>query len=276
MTAHGDRARSLSWGWQRFVLRRELLLADRLPLGLRLRVPARDDVGRRLYKYGVHEPRVLEWLQDRPAPGRDALALDVGANLGWYSVVLARLSLGALAVHAFEPDPENRALLEENLRLNSVEGVTVSPLALADTPGTARLHRYRAINRGKHSLLPLDGTVDSVAVERARLDDYLADAGLEARPIWLMKLDVEGLEPAVVRGAGRALEHLQALVMEFSPMYYAPGEGAWLANTLAGVGLRPHLHDGERWAPCDARDVAALADQRDTVWVRTSSPPAAG
>ena len=85
-------ARQLAWGWQRFVLGRERLLADDLPLGLRLEVPARDDVGRRLYKYGVHEPLVLDWMNRLPVPAPGALTLDVGANLGWYSVVLDRLA----------------------------------------------------------------------------------------------------------------------------------------------------------------------------------------
>lgn len=261
-------ARQLAWLWQGGVLRRRELMAEDLPLGLRLKVPARDDVGRRLFKYGVHEAHVLEWLQGLPAPGVQDLALDVGANLGWYATVLHRLSGGALDVHAFEPDPDNRALLLANLALNDAQSVRVSPLALSDAAGTARLNRYRAINRGKHSLLPLEGAVDSVPVETARLDDYLEAAGQATRAIWLMKLDVEGLEPAVVRGAARALRRVQALVMEYSPMYYPPGEGAAMLDSLAAAGLSPSLHDGARWRPASVEEIAGLTEQRDTTWRR--------
>lgn len=260
--------RQASYLWQRFVLRRSSLLADGLPLGLRLRVPARDDVGRRLFKYRVHEPAVLEWLGGLPAPPPGALAVDVGANLGWYSVVLHRLSCGALDVHAFEPDPVNRKLLEENLALNGADAVHVSPLALADASGTARLNRYRDINRGKHSLLPLEGAVDSIAVRRGTLDGYLDDRGLSERPLWLLKIDVEGLEADVIRGAHQALTRTGALMMEYSPMYLEPEAGRAMLATLEAAGLCPFLHDGQAWAPCTVAELMALKDQRDTVWRR--------
>lgn len=262
------RHRQLDYLWQRHILRRRQLLADELPLGMRLRVPAADDVGRRLYKYGVHEAPVLDWLQERPAPARGDLALDVGANLGWYSVLLDRLGAGRLAVHAFEPDPDNRALLEHNLELNHCEGVTVRPEALADEGGVATLHRYRAINRGKHSLLPIDGTVDTVEVRRTTLDRYLVDAGVGDRDIWLLKIDVEGLEPAVLRGATGCLARVQAMVMEYSPMYYAPQAGAALLESLAAAGLVPSLWENDAWMPTTVDRLAALEVQRDTVWSR--------
>ncbi len=268
MSATGGWHRQASWFWQARVLRRPRLLADDLPLGLKLEVPARDDVGRRLFKYGVHEPRVLDWIERLPSPEPGHLALDIGANLGWYTTVLHRLSGGALSLHAFEPDPDNRALLNENLALNGMQDVHVSPLALADASGTATLHRYRDINLGKHSLRPLDGAVGRVDVARARLDDYLREAGIDDRSIWLVKLDVEGLEPAVIRGAAAALPRIRALVMEYSPMYYGPGEGQAMLEALADVGLSPSLHDGEGWAACGTEDIAALSEQRDTVWLR--------
>lgn len=257
--------------WQRLILRRRILLADQLPLGMRLRVPARDDVGRRLFKYGVHEAPVFEWLQERPAPQDGDLALDIGANLGWYSVLLDRLSAGRLDVHAFEPDTDNRALLEANLSLNGCERVTVRPEAAADQAGIATLHRYRAINRGKHSLLPIEGRVDAVEVPRTRLDDYLARSGVADRSIWLLKIDVEGLEPAVIRGMGASLDRVQALVMEYSPMYYAADDGRELLETLVNAGLKPSLREGEAWVPLSIASLLSLKDQRDTVWVRESS-----
>lgn len=264
------RQRQLDYLWQRHVLRRKQLLADELPLGMRLQVPAADDVGRRLFKYGVHEAPVLEWLQERPAPARGDLALDVGANLGWYSVLLDRLAAGRLAVHAFEPDPDNRALLETNLALNGCDGVTVRPEALSDQDGVATLHRYRAINRGKHSLLPLEGAVDTVEVRHTSLDRYLDGAGLAERDIWLLKIDVEGLEPAVLSGAARCLERVQAVVLEYSPMYYPADAGTALLQRLAAAGLSPSLWENNIWSPASLADLAALEDQRDSVWCRLS------
>lgn len=260
--------RQLSWFLQRFVLRRRRLMADGLPLGMRLEVPAADDVGRRLFKYRVHEAPILRWLQERPAPRAGELAIDAGANLGWYAVLLDRLSAGRLDIHAFEPDPDNRALLARNLALNDARRVTVRDQALADREGTATLHRYRDLNRGKHSLRPLAGAVGEVTVRCARLDDVLREAGLDDRPVWLLKIDVEGLEPAVVRGAAASLQRVRSLVLEYSPMYYEGEEAATMLRSLVAAGLRPALWDGARWTPCSAERVGALTEQRDTVWTR--------
>jgi FkbM family methyltransferase len=261
-------SRQLAYFLQRFLLRREHLTADGLPFGMRLEVPAADDVGRRLFKYRVHEAPVLDWLQDRPAPRSGDLAIDVGANLGWYSVLLDRLSAGRLDIHAFEPDPDNRALLDRNLALNGADRVCVSDLALTDHAGSAPLHRYRSINRGKHSLRPMPGAVDAVSVRCARLDDTLREAGLGTRDIWLFKIDVEGLEPAVIRGAADSLARAQAVVLEYSPMYHEGQEGRDMLRSLADAGLRPALWDGARWASCSLETLAGLTEQRDTVWSR--------
>ncbi len=260
--------RQLAYFWQRHVLRRTTLVADQLPLGLAMKVYAADDVGRRLFKYKVHEPSLLRWLETRPAPARGAVALDVGANIGWYSLVLDRLAGASLRVHAFEPDPDNRALLLQNIALNHAANVTVSNLALADSAGPAMLNRYRNINRGKHSLLPLEGAVGQVEVEVSTLDAYLDTVGLSDADIWLMKLDVEGLEPAVLRGAALSLTRVARLILEYSPAFYDRVEAQAMLEQLSSAGLHPHLLEGGEWQPVTIAHLLALDDQRDTVWSR--------
>lgn len=260
--------RQLNYFWQRHVLRRPVLVADELPLGLTMRVYAPDDVGRRLFKYRVHEPHLLHWLENRPAPRAGALALDIGANIGWYSLVLDRLAGGGLKVHAFEPDPDNRKLLQDNVDLNGAESVTVNELALGDTAGTATLNRYRDINRGKHSLLPLDGMVDKITVPVSTLDGYLDQAGLANADIWLLKLDVEGFEPAVFRGASSSLARVAALILEYSPMFYESPEAQGMLEQLWSTGLRPHRFTGDSWEPVSVTDLLAMSEQCDTVWTR--------
>ncbi len=260
--------RQLDWFWQRRILGRERLLAEGLPLGMRLRVPAGDDVGRRIFKYRVHEAPILAWMDQRPAPERGAVALDVGANLGWYAVLLDRLAAGRLAVHAFEPDPDNRTMLEGNLALNDCAAVSVSDLALSNRAGEGRLHRYRSINLGKHSLLPIDGAVDSVAVPLGTVDAYLSAAGLGDRPIWLLKIDAEGAEPAIIRGAATSLERVSALVLEYSPVFYSGDAGPAMLSAIAGSGLRPERWDGATWQPTTVDELVALPGQHDTVWSR--------
>lgn len=260
--------RQLRYAWERYARRRRELLADGLPLGLRLWVATRDDVGRRLYKYRTHEPHVLTWLERQPSPAGEALIVDVGANLGWYTLLLDRLGAGRLPVHAFEPDAENRELLERNCALNQAGNVTINASALSDRRGEAILHRYRDINRGKHSLRPLDGGVDTVRVETDTLDGYLARAGLNDRDIWLLKVDVEGFEPQVIRGATDSLHRVQRLLLEYTPAFYEGAQGAELLDQLFGAGLSPAAWDGERWAPLDREALSLETAQRDTLWSR--------
>lgn len=260
--------RQLTYFWQRHVLRRTTLLADQLPLGLAMKVYAADDVGRRLFKYKVHEPWLLRWLEACPAPTEGALALDVGANIGWYSLVLDRLAGASLQIHAFEPDPENRTLLLENIDRNRANNVTVSNLALGDSEGSAMLNQYRTINRGKHSLLPLEGAVGHIRVDVGTLDAYLDRAGLGNTEIWLLKLDVEGLEPAVLRGASTSLAHVARLILEYSPAFYAAAEAQAMLEQLYSAGLQPHLLKDGEWQPVTVAQLLMLEAQCDTVWCR--------
>lgn len=267
--------RQFRYAWERFFRRRRELLADGLPLGLRLWVGTRDDVGRRLYKYGVHEPHVLAWLERQPCPEDGALVIDAGANLGWYALLLDRLGTGRLAIHAFEPDPENRALLERNCALNGARNVTIHASALSNQQGEATLHRYRDINRGKHSLRPLAGGVGTVRVGTDTLDDCLARAGLADRVIFLLKVDVEGFEPEVIEGAAESLRRVQRVLLEFTPAFLDGHRGAELLDRLFGAGFSPLAWDGEAWLPVTRAELEGETDQRDTIWVRRGSVVAA-
>ncbi len=263
-----SKSRQLRYAWERFFRRRRELLADDLPLGLRLWVGTRDDVGRRLYKYGTHEPHVLAWLERQPSPTSGALVIDAGANLGWYTLLLDRLGSGHLAVHAFEPDPDNRALLERNCALNTVQDVTINALALSDRPGKASLNRYRDINRGKHSLRPLEGSRDSVSVETETLDRYLHQRGLEDQEIWLLKIDVEGVEPEVIRGAINSLPRVHIVLLEFTPEFMGPERRKDLLDHLLAAGLKPAVWDGAAWVPTNRDQLEGETRQRDTLWTR--------
>ena len=262
----GTLGRQLSYQVQRHLLRRRTLLADGLPLDMRFRFHAPDDVGRRLYKRRMHEPHIFRRLMERRAWFRDGLAIDAGANLGWYSVLLERLSGGTASVLACEPDPANLELLHGNLALNGVQGVEVLAAALSDHAGTASLHRYGDINRGRHSLQRHNRSADSVEVALVTLDSELDRRGFGKRGITLLKADVEGHEPELLAGASEALARTQMLVLEYSPMYYETAAAAAMLESLFGTGLRPQAWlDGE-WRSVSAGELLAMTDQCDTWW----------
>jgi FkbM family methyltransferase len=254
---------------QRWVLRRPFLDATIPEYGLRLRVHTNDVIGRHLYKYRRYEPEVTRLLLAtvRLEPGD--VVFDVGANIGWYSLVLDRQAPPGVDILAFEPDPDNHALLRENLARNGTRGVTPVRAAAGPVPSRQQLFRYGTGNAGRHSLLPIHGG-EAVEVETVRLDDAWDAHGLGDRPLRLIKIDVEGYELEALRGAPRLLARCHWLLGEFSPGFMRrggldPGE---LVRLLGDAGLHPNRIGPGGVVPCRPEDLLAQERQTNILWSR--------
>ncbi len=125
--------------------------------------------------------------------------VDVGANSGLFSLLAASLNKNAV-IHAFEPFPGAADLLESNLRANHFTNIRLTRAAAADQPGTLPLYFNDALRLTQGaSLRNWDYVTGKVDVPVIRLDDYLAERGIDS--IDLLKVDVEGAEPEVLAGA---------------------------------------------------------------------------
>ncbi|MEL7536381.1 MAG: FkbM family methyltransferase [Pseudomonadota bacterium] len=216
--------RSAAYVLQRFVLQRPYLTAHADVFGLRFRVKTEDVVGRHIYKYGQHEPAMTRWLSEHIEFADGDVVIDIGANIGWYSLLCAQLAGDHdVSVVGFEPDPVNYSLFEQNVALNGVTTVRCEALALADENGTATLHQHSDSNRGRHSLLPINA-VGSTEIATMRLDDYWREQGFGERVPRLIKIDIEGFELMALRGAPQLLERCPLLILEFSPAYMRRGD----------------------------------------------------
>lgn len=144
-----------------------------------------------------HEVRILEELRERlfHLPG---VIVDAGAMLGNHATYFAR-HVRHLEVHAFEPAPENLALLERNVA--PYPTVHVHPVALSDHHGQAALHNDDPRNRGHVQLVPGEG------VQLVTLDEL----GLEW--VTLVKIDVEGHELEVLAGAAGTIRRWRPLIL---------------------------------------------------------------
>lgn len=184
--------------------------------GLAYRVNLRDVVGRTILRRQGYEPELTAWLLDGLDDAARGVFVDVGANIGWFSLQAGR-SGKVDRVVGIEPDAANHALLQENIRRNDLgERIDAIACAAGAGPGLARLHRYKASNLGRHSLVADHGHGGNWVVVEA-LDTLLARLGLEAAPIAAIKIDVEGYEPMVLAGACAALQRAGALLVELSP-----------------------------------------------------------
>ncbi len=141
--------------------------------------------------------------------------IDIGAHVGLFSVPAARRVGVDGRVVAFEPDPDNRSMLEENIRRNGVEHVQVRSEALCDEDGRLPFHRS-AFNSGDHQLFHSGRGRTGREVPVARLDSIMDGLG---GPVHLIKMDVQGAEAKVLAGMQAVLDanHDLALVVELSP-----------------------------------------------------------
>jgi FkbM family methyltransferase len=165
-------------------------------------VPVADPGFRRLWLGLPYEPEIVEFARRVIRPGD--VVLDVGANLGVHTLLFASLVGPSGRVHAFEPNPRPASVLAKSLRLNGwTERVAVHPVALSDYSGKGELF----VHPDTDLISGLDrqewlGSADVVPTGVEALDDITAFA---TTPIRLLKVDVEGAEEAVLKGARRLL-----------------------------------------------------------------------
>ncbi len=156
---------------------------------------------------GTYERHTRKLFRRALEPGMRVL--DIGANIGYYSLLAAEAVGSTGAVYAFEPDPSNCRFLRHNVALNGHAGVVrIFPNAVADYSGAMRFF-VDTQNSLKSSSVVVGANVDSIEVECTTVDDVaLGDEAID-----VVKLDVEGGEIAAIKGMKRTLARAQRLVM---------------------------------------------------------------
>jgi FkbM family methyltransferase len=184
---------------------------------LKFRFHIKDGGGRDIYyKKGFYsEDYITSFLLERIGINDNDLIIDIGGNIGWYSIVLSHKSKPT--VLTFEPDDFNYSLLKSNVELNKKDNIQVFNAGVSDVSGKMTLHLYKKYNQGRHSFIRQRNSVGTMEVETVQLDGFLEKNGFAGREIKLIKIDIEGFEFAAMSGASRALAQTQFLMTEFSP-----------------------------------------------------------
>jgi FkbM family methyltransferase len=170
------------------------------------------------WRRGYSEPE-LQWLPKVVRTG--GISVDVGANIGEYTRPLSRISNH---VHAFEPSGELANLLARAVPRN----VTVHNLALSDRSGFATLRTPLDVKRKTFGLaslesLPTHHQVVGEKVRIARLDDVIQQEDID-----FVKIDVEGHEMSVLRGATELISRCRPIFLVESEERHRPGATAEL------------------------------------------------
>lgn len=197
-------------------------------------------------------PALADLFDGVLGPG-DVLA-DVGGNMGLYALWGARLVGPTGRVHSFEPVPESAAMLARNAELNGFEWLEVHACAVGAASGTVRLHRMDLYS-GCTSRYAFESE-HWIEAPLVTLDEHFS----RRPPPRLVKIDVEGMEFEVLRGADRLLSgETPPLVVFEACSDFLRRAGSSYAEVLAYLAQRGHgVHalapGGLRREPADARE----------------------
>jgi FkbM family methyltransferase len=172
-----------------FALTKRPILAEIPGIGA-MKLEPWDLIDSRLLFFGVWEPAVSKFMREAIRPG--AVVADIGANIGYYTLLMSRAVGPEGRVYAVEPGPAIRARLEDALTRNGITNVTVIPYGISDR-SERRSFEQASANLGASKF----GEVSDDGIELRRLADVIPAEDL-AR-LSFIKLDVEGMEAPVMR-----------------------------------------------------------------------------
>src|SRR5262249_1136111 len=225
-----------------------------------------------------YEPHLTRFFEQHIREGMTVV--DVGANVGYYTLLAARLVGSEGRVIAFEPNSENCRLILLSLHRNGLGHVALYPLGLSDRPGLAYFSTHLGSNGG--FLSSAEATLlnpNCFVIATMRLDDLTAVTDVD-----LLKLDTEGAEGLIVAGARGLLARDRPIVTsEFSTEMLGRVSGVSgrvYLETFRSLGYRIFLIDRATSALDPVEDLGAFLDGyalgriEDLAFLPTSGPNA--
>ena len=151
-----------------------------------------------------YEPETLAFIENNQE--RDCVFVDVGSNIGGYSVRLSRKN----RVYAFEPHPKNYSLLTKNLKLNNRNEYYTYNCAVSNKTGD-NVCLFTSSFTGCHSIV-INSKGGQIKVKTVKIDDALSNE----KTVGVIKIDAEGAEPYVLQGAKKTLMRTNFVIFEGS------------------------------------------------------------
>ena len=175
--------------------------------------PTDSIVSPMLLRDGYFEPYETTLIESEVKPGD--VVLDIGANIGYYTLIFARLVGDKGRVYAFEPDPTNFRLLKKNVRANGYHNVIFVNKAVAEATGPLSLYLCPD-NKGDHRIFASEDDRAAIPIQATTLDEHFAEY---QGKIDFIKMDIQGSEGRAVRGMQELLRrhHDVKIITEFWP-----------------------------------------------------------
>ena len=142
------------------------------------------------------------------------IILDIGANIGYYSLIFAQLTGKSGKVYSFEPDPTNFEILKKNILVNKHENVILENKAVSNKEGNLKLY-LSTENNGMHRIYPSKWCKESIDINSIKIDNYFN----KNQKIDFIKLDIEGAEYDALLGMESIIQNNENIVIfiEFVP-----------------------------------------------------------
>ena len=146
---------------------------------------------------------------------KDMVVVDIGAHIGYYTLIAAELVGLKGKVFAFEPDPDNYNLLVKNIKLNGYTNIISVKKAISNKTGKAKLF-MSSKNKSSSQLYHADSLRESIVVDVTTLDEFFKDYDGKVN---LIKVDIEGAEMAAFQGMANLIRKNDdlAIFTEFCP-----------------------------------------------------------
>jgi len=169
--------------------------------------------------------------------------IDVGANVGFHSMLASRLVGPSGVVLSFEPNPATFSILSGHMAINRIKNCRPFSFALGDVDGDATLNQIE-IHSGTATLRAVNEPLNSVKVNVRRGDEIFKDIPFAGQTI--IKVDVEGFELQVLRGLEKTLARVAIVAVEITPDWLAqqkatPGEMVTYMQNLGFQAIVPRL-----------------------------------
>jgi FkbM family methyltransferase len=195
--------------------------------GIVIQVQPAAPVGWNAAFFGTYEPELRQIFRAVLPVG--GVALDIGANIGWHTLLMARLVGENGRVIAAEANPSVRSRLQDNLNFNRFGHVEVLPYAVADSEGTAEFYGPEVKDaESANGHVITDGAEAKnriIRVETRRLDSIVSTVQVDR--LDLIKIDVEGYELPVLQGGEQIIAKFRPhIVFEYNAEYVARGRGS--------------------------------------------------
>lgn len=247
------------------------MLARASLLSAKFTVMSKDIVGRSIYRTGMYEKALSLHLLNTLGFKQGDVFLDVGANIGWYSVILGK-KFPQLSIYAFEPDPNNFALLTSNLQRNGLKQATAVAKGASHESSEQKLYQYKDSNLGKHSMIS-DHHGPHITVSTITLDQFCMQQAIALERVKFIKMDIEGFEMCALKGAVELLAHGPKILMEISPepMQKTGYSVDDLCDFMASFGYAPRIAHSLTCEPVSMEQVRAMTDPAlDVIWEKST------